>query len=183
MENQAVKILKTGGVGVLLTDTLYGLVGQALNKKAVTKIYDIKGRNNKKPLIILISSIKELNLFGIKVDIETQKILESYWPGPVSIILPCYLKKFEYLHRGTGTLAFRLPRKESLIEIIKRTGPLVAPSANPEGLPPAKNITEAKRYFGDTVDFYLAGGRSKGNPSTIVSLNNGEMVTIRKNKS
>lgn len=180
MDNQEIKILKGGGVGVLLTDTLYGLVGQAQNKKAVAKIYKIKGRNEKKPLIILISSIKTLGLFGVKIDKQTQKALENFWPGPVSVILPCCLKKFEYLHRGTCTLAFRMPNKKSLVEIIKKTGPLVAPSANPEGMPPAKNVTEARSYFGSGADFYVRGGKPKNKPSAIFSIKSGDMKIIRK---
>jgi len=180
VSNQIIKILKDGGVGVLLTDTLYGLVGKALNKKTVAKIYKIKGRNEKKPLIILISTTKSMEQFGIHLDTATKNTLENFWPGPVSIILPCSLKKFEYLHRGSKTLAFRLPAKKSLIEIIKKTGPLVAPSANPEGMPPAKNITEARAYFGDRVDFYMAGGRQRIKPSTIVSMKDGEVKIIRK---
>lgn len=180
MDNQAVKILKAGGVGVLLTDTLYGLVGQALNKEAVEKIYKIKGRSEGKPLIILISSIDKLSLFGVKIDNQDKKKLEKFWPGAVSIILPCPFKKFEYLHRGTKTLAFRLPNKKSLIEIIKKTGPLVAPSANPEGLVPARNITEARRYFKDNVDFYMRGGKSKGIPSTVIKLLDEKVEIIRK---
>lgn len=180
MDNQIVKILKIGGVGVLLTDTLYGLVGQALNKRTVARIYKIKGRNNKKPLIILISSLKDLTRFGIKIDNKINKSLKSFWPGPVSIILPCPVKKFKYLHRDTKTLAFRLPKKNTLIKILKKTGPLVAPSANPEGQQPAQSIEEAKKYFGDNVDFYLTGVKSKCKPSTIIKVNNGGFEIIRK---
>lgn len=180
MDKQAIKILKCGGVGVLLTDTLYGLVAQAMTRKAVSRIYKIKGRNETKPLIILISRIEDVELFGVKLDEKTRKSLEKFWPGAVSVILPCELKKFEYLHRGTKTLAFRMPNKKSLIDIIKKTGPLVAPSANPQGIVPAKNITEAKRYFGEKVDFYQSGGKPKTKPSTVVSINNGDLVVIRK---
>jgi len=180
VSNSTIKLLKKDGVGVLLTDTLYGLVGQALNKKVVARIYKIKGRNNKKPLIILISSINDLKLFGIKINNEIKKTLENFWPGPVSVVLFCPLKKFEYLHRGTKTLAFRLPNKKSLINILKKTGPLVAPSANPENMPPAQNIKEAKQYFSNNVDFYLKGISPKGKPSTLVKIDVGEVVILRK---
>jgi L-threonylcarbamoyladenylate synthase len=175
-----IETLKNGGVAVLLTDTLYGLVGQALNKKTVARIYKIKDRNSKKPLIILIYSIKDLKLFGIKVNDGLKKDLKKFWPGPVSIILPCPIKKFEYLHRGTKTLAFRIPRKNSLIKILKKTGPLVAPSANPENLPPAQNITEAKKYFGKNVDFFLNGPKSKNKPSKLIKIHAGNIEFIRK---
>ena len=180
MNEPGVQVLKSGGVGVLLTDTLYGLVGSAHNKKTVGRIYRIKGRNNKKPLIILISAIEDLKLFGIEHDGKTEKILKKFWPGPVSIIMPCAKKRFEYLHRGTQTLAFRLPAKKTLVKILKHTGPLVAPSANPEGLPPASTIQEAKKYFGDKVDFYGRGGVPKTKPSKIITIIDNKVQIVRK---
>ncbi len=175
-----VAILKRGGVGVLLTDTIYGLVGRALHKKAVERIYRIKGRNPNKPLIILISSVRDIARFGIVLDVKTKQILRTVWPGRVSVIVPCPSQRFAYLHRGTKTLAFRLPKKPSLLALLRRTGPLVAPSANPEGLPPACNVTEAKKYFGDNVDFYLAGGRPQRNPSTLITIKDGEIISLRR---
>jgi len=186
MDVNIIKILKDGGTGVLLTDTIYGLVGQALNKKTVERIYSVKGRDNKKPLIILISSVEDLKLFGIKIDQQIKEKLEEFWTNdllissnPVSIILPCLLKKFDYLHRGTESLAFRLPKKKSLIEILKEVGPLVAPSANPEGLLPAQNISEAKKYFGSQVDFYLSGGKPRFKPSKIIKIEMGKVMVVR----
>ena len=166
-------------IGIIPTDTIYGLVGQALDKKIVERIYAAKGRRPDKPFIILIYSIKELSLFGVKLSSAETKIIEKYWPGKVSIILPCPAKKFEYLHRGTKSLAFRLPRKKSLLTILKKTGPLVAPSANPEGQAPAKNITEAKKYFGDKVDLYIAGAKLAGKASKIIKLIDSKIEIIR----
>lgn len=179
MNSQMIKILRDGGVGVLLTDTLYGLVGQTLNKKTVERIYRVKRRNEKKPFVILISAVEDLKLFGIKIDKRTKETLKEFWPGAVSIVFPCSLKKFEYLHRGTKTLAFRLPKKKSLIELLRVTGPMVAPSANPEGLPPAKGVREAKKYFGDQVDFYERGGKPKTKPSSILVMREEGVRVIR----
>lgn len=162
------------------TDTLYGLVGQALDKKAVARIYKVRRRNPKKPLIILISSFRNLSRFSIKLDVKTKKILENLWPGPISVILSCPQSKFSYLHRGTNSLAFRLPKPQWLRRLIKKTGPLVAPSANPEGFPPAKTIKEAKRYFGSRADFYSGAGKLKSPPSTIISLKHGKIKIIRE---
>lgn len=175
-----VEILKQGGVGVLATDTLYGLVGRALNKKTVRRIYQIKGRQPKKPLIILISSLNDLNLFKIKISPTSRKALNKLWPGRVSIILDCPHKQFFYLHRGTNTLAFRLPQKASLIKILKKIGPLTAPSVNPEGLGPAKTIKEAKKYFGRQVDFYLDEGKIDSLPSTLLAIKNGKIEILRQ---
>jgi L-threonylcarbamoyladenylate synthase len=174
--------IKKGAVGVLPTDTLYGIVGRAESKEAVKKIYNLKDRNSPKPLIILIGSLLDLQKFGIKPDEKTRKFLDQIWPGKISVILPCQDKKFEYLHRRKKSLAFRLPASKNLIALIKKTGPLVAPSANPEGQKPAETIIEAKKYFGKKVDFYVADGRLKGAPSTIVEIKEGEISLIREGK-
>lgn len=175
-----VKCLGNNGVGVLPTDTLYGLVGSAFSKKAVARIYRLKKRNSKKPLIVLIGSFRDLARFGVKPDAKTKRTLQNVWPGKVSAILPCRNKKFSYLHRGTNTLAFRFSVKRSLRNLLKKTGPLVAPSANPEGAPPAKTIREAKKYFCDTVDFYIDGGILRTLPSTLIKIKNGHIVVKRR---
>jgi L-threonylcarbamoyladenylate synthase len=181
ISKKIVKILKEGGIGVLPTDTIYGLVGTALNPQTVERIYKVRKRNPKKPFIILIQSIKDLEKFNVHPEDKQEKeILAKYWPGKVSIILPCQDQRFKYLHRGTQTLAFRLPDEKNLVQLIKQTGPLVAPSANPEGLPPATTIEEAKNYFGDNVDFYVDAGELNLPPSTLIALEKGKVVVKRE---
>ena len=177
---KAIQILLDGGIGIVPTDTLYGVCGSALSKRVVERIYRLKGRDEDKPFIILISSIDDLKKFGIKLSAENVAFLDRTWPAQVSVILPCTLKKFEYLHRGKASLAFRLPKSQKLREFLKETGPLVAPSANPQSEKPAATIAEAKNYFGDKVDFYLAAGKKEGKPSTIVSLLSGKPEVLRK---
>lgn len=164
---------------MLLTDTLYGIVGAALQPKAVERIYTLRKRNRTKPMIVLIASPKDLARFKVKLDHATKKILHTLWPGKVSVVLPCHGQRFAYLHRGTGAIAFRMPKNKMLISLIARTGPLVAPSANPAGLPPARTIAEAKRYFGDRVDFYVNGGRKKSRPSTVITIRKGVVTLLR----
>ena len=177
---QAEKIIKKEGVGVFPTDTLYGVVGSAFSRKAVARIYKLRKRNPKKPLIILIHALADIDLFGITPDLKDKKILRTLWPGKVSVIVPCNRKKFAYLHRGTDAFAFRVPASSALRRLLKKTGPLVAPSANLEGEPPAKTVAEAEKYFGDTVDFYVDRGRLTSQPSTLVALKNGRISVVRK---
>lgn len=173
------QILKEGGIGIVPTDTLYGICANAFSKKAVERIYRLKGRDDSKPFIILISSIDDLKKFGIKLSPENIAYLDRVWPAQVSVILSCPLKKFEYLHRGKESLAFRLPKNPKLRNFLKETGLLVAPSANPQGKEPAHTIAEARKYFGGTVDFYLPGGRKEGKPSKIVSIVSGKPEVLR----
>lgn len=174
--------LKSGGVAIIPTDTIYGIVGLALNKQTVERIYELKRRAPEKPFIILISSFDDLEKFSVKVDEETQNILEKVWPGEVSVILDCKNSELEYLHRGTNTLAFRLPNNKFLVDLVAAVGPIVAPSANFEGYPNAKNITEAKKYFGDQVDFYIDEGDLISPPSTLIKITNGKIEILRPGK-
>lgn len=180
MHTKEAQILKNGGIGVVPTDTLYGVCASAFSKSAVERVYDLKGRNENKPFIVLISSLDDLKQFGIKLTADQKAYLGEVWPGPVSVILPCLLKKFAYLHRGTNSLAFRLPKSPKLREFLKKTGPLTAPSANLQGAEPAHTIKEAKNYFGEKVEFYISGGRKEGKPSTIVSMVSGKPEILRK---
>ncbi|MBI5306470.1 threonylcarbamoyl-AMP synthase [Candidatus Wolfebacteria bacterium] len=166
---KAALFLKDGIVGVIPTDTIYGICGSAFNKKTVEKIYKLRKRNPKKPVIVLIADFDDLKKFGVKISGFQKKILNRLWPGKASVILKCSFKKFFYLHRGTKTIAFRMPKNKKLIEILKISGPLVAPSANWEGYPPAKNIKEAKKYFGNKV-FYLDRGNLISKPSKLIDL-------------
>lgn len=177
---EASTILKNGGVGVIPTDTIYGVVGSALNKKAVERIYKLRKRNFKKPMIVLISSVDDLKLFGINIGPKIKRILFKVWPNKVSVVLPVRGKKFAYLHRGTNSLAFRFPKNKKLDQFLKKTGPLVAPSANWEGSKPAKNIKEAMKYFKNEVDVYVDAGTKKSVPSTLIEISGGKMAVIRE---
>ena len=173
-------IVRAGGVGILPTDTLYGLTGSVMYPEAVYRIYELKERDYSKPLIVLIRSIDDLKEFNIKLSVPDNDKLVELWPGPVSVILPCLGSQFEYIHRGTEAIAFRRPNNKDLIDFISETGPIVAPSANPEGFPPARDIIEAKGYFKDKVDFYIDGGHLDGLPSTLVRLENGKIEVVRR---
>lgn len=161
--------LKNNGIAVVPTDTLYGLVGPALQPTVVDQIYALKGRDPSKPMIVLISSLSDLEHFDIHPSTQIADQFPSYWPGPVSILLPCPDPKFAYLHRGTDEIAFRLPNNPQLLDLLRATGPLVAPSANPESQPPATTIDQARQYFGDQVH-YLDGGLLTGTPSRLLRL-------------
>jgi L-threonylcarbamoyladenylate synthase len=176
------EILKDNGLAVIPTDTLYGLVARAFSKQAVKRIYDIKGRDEDKPFIVLITRMEQLRDFGISLTTVQKNFLFSVWPGKVSVILPCTKKSLTYLHRGTESIAFRMVgmRNKNLYALIESVGPLVAPSANPQGLPPAKNRREARAYFGERVDGYVCTGIREGLPSTTVSFTGDEVVVVRK---
>ncbi|OGI94965.1 threonylcarbamoyl-AMP synthase [Candidatus Nomurabacteria bacterium RIFCSPLOWO2_01_FULL_40_18] len=172
------KVLKNNGVAVMPTDTIYGIVGLAQSEFVVNRIYELRKRAPSKPCIILVGDESELEKFSIILSEKQKTAIKKYWPGPVSIVLDCPDEELEYLHRGTKTLAFRVPASAGLQALLKETGPLIAPSANLEARPPSETIAEAKKYFGDKVDLYVDGGTIKGSPSKVIKLSKDGSVEI-----
>jgi L-threonylcarbamoyladenylate synthase len=196
---EAAVLLKKGSVGVLPTDTLYGLVASAMDREAVERVYRVRGRDGGKPCIVLIPEISDADRFFCHPELvegsslssadssvrrlsrndRYNEILSQVWPGKVSVILPCPDERLAYLHRGTGTIAFRLPDVPDLCRLLTVVGPLIAPSANLQGLPPAKTIEEAEACFGNEVDFYVDAGTLDSEPSTVVRFMDGRLSVVR----
>lgn len=180
VETNIIELLKAGKVGVMPTDTIYGIVGSALNQVAVEEIYALRKRETNKPFIVLVSSVDDLKKFAVSLTKEQKDFLEKNWPNPLSVVLTVGGAEFKYLHRGKNSLAFRMPKKKELLELLKQVGPLVAPSANTAGGKPAETVEEAKKYFDDKVSFYLDEGELKSKPSTIVRLyEDGKQIILR----
>lgn len=182
--SEVIKSLMAGDIAVVPTDTLYGIVVRANDKSAVKKLYKVKARDLNKPCIVLITDIKQLKDFGVVINENQKEFLNKYWPGAVSVILPTNSKKYEYLHKGIGSIAFRMigPRSRNLYGIMQQTGPLLAPSANPQGKDPATCIHGARRYFGADVTAYLCGGTRRSLPSTLVDYTKTKPALIRAGK-
>ena len=175
---ELVQALGSGGVAVMPTDTIYGIVGSALDAGVVGKIYEIRKRDTSKPFIVLISDMGELAKFSVSLSLKQIEKLSQVWPGPTSVILDVADPDLEYLHRGKNSISFRVPSISELRELLGKVGPLVAPSANPQGEVPAQDISQAKNYFGDQVSVYVDGGEVKGNASRIIRLSNDGSVSI-----
>ncbi|MCA9334227.1 L-threonylcarbamoyladenylate synthase [Candidatus Saccharibacteria bacterium] len=169
------KLINDGAVGVLPTDTIYGLVASAGNKSAVSKLYALKARAHK-PGTGIASSTDQLVELGIPK--RYLSAVEQYWPGPVSVEIP---HDISYLNQDTGRQAFRVVSDEAIKGLLEKTGPLVTSSANDPGQPPAVNLKQAKDYFGDKVDFYVEGGDLSGRPpSTIIRVIDDAVEVVRQ---
>ena len=179
MKVENIEILKSG-VGVIPTDTVYGLVGSVYSAEAINRICEIKGRSDHKGFVVVISSIGDLNIFGIKLTENIKTFLNKVWPGKVSVELYSDLPEFSYLRRPDNTNAFRLPDNKELIDLLKQIGPLATTSANLHNTPTAKNISEAQKYFGDKVDFYEDGGELDSPPSTLVRIVGDKVEVLRQ---
>ncbi len=178
MKLETIKLLKNNGVGVLPTDTVYGLVCSVFSQEALDRLYKIKERDSNKPPVVIIADITDLEKFEAEITPVHLDFMKRFWPGKITIIFKIS-KKFEYLDKGLG-LAVRLPADESLRYFLRQTGPLATSSTNIQGLPPARNIFEAQNYFGDKIDFYEDGGELESLASTLVDLRNNQIKILRQ---
>lgn len=151
--DELVDVIADGGVAIIRTDTLYGIVAAADNHAAVERVYQLKQRTPTKSPIILIADSAQL--YDVPPPAATTTLAQS-WPGVYSFILPSSAAP-AWITRGNGSVAYRLPADQGLQALIRQTGRLIAPSANPEGLPPAMSIDQAVSYFGHLVDLYVDG--------------------------
>jgi len=171
---ELIKLLKNGAIGVLPTDTVYGVVARAADQAAVEKLYKLK-RREKKPGTLIAASIDQLVELGIKRRYLTA--VEQYWPGAISVETPHHIT---YLNQGTGRQAIRIPDNKDLLKLLEKVGPLQTSSANQPGEAPANTVTEAQGYFGDEVDFYVDGGDLSANlPSTIIRIIDDAIEVVR----
>ena len=169
---QLIETLNNGGVAVMRTDTIYGIVARADDEQAVEKVYSAKGRDPQKSCIILIANRNQA--YGDMNDIE----YDNSTPTSILVESP---EAPEWLLRANSLLAYRIPNNASLVAILEKTGPLIAPSANREGEPPACTIDEARAVFGDTVDIYADGGTVPEDtpPSRLIRYNDGIVERLR----
>ncbi|MDB5164635.1 MAG: hypothetical protein JWL89_261 [Candidatus Saccharibacteria bacterium] len=172
------KLQKSGAVGVIPTDTVYGVVARAEDTKAVERLYKLKHRNHK-PGTIIAASIDQLEALGLKRRYLTA--VQQFWPGPVSVIIPSGDPALAYLHQGKQSLAVRIPKHPELQTLLEQTGPLLTSSANHPSEATAVTVKQAKAYFGDEVDFYVDGGDlSDHQPSTIIRIVDDAIEVIRQ---
>jgi len=177
-DKKVVELLNEGAVGFMPTDTIYGLSCRALNEKAVERLHQLKGRSHSKPFIILISNLKMLDALGVRYN-KVITLVEKYWPGPLTVIFDAP-RSPKWLHRGTKTLAVRMPAVADLQNLIKQVGPLVSTSANAEGERPAQSVEQARKYFGEQLDFYIDVGKVKTQPSTIARVEKSKLKLVRQ---
>ncbi|HSX45084.1 MAG TPA: L-threonylcarbamoyladenylate synthase [Candidatus Saccharimonadales bacterium] len=172
----AVKLIKDGQVGILPTDTVYGLVCSAANMESAAKLYNLKKRQQK-PGTIVAANIDQLVNLGFKA--RYLKAVQHFWPGPISIVIPCV--DLAYLHLGEGGVAVRIPSDKEFSKFLQKTGALLTTSANLPDQPTADNIKQAQRYFGKNVDFYIDGGDlSNREPSTVIRIVDDAVEILRQ---
>lgn len=184
-KNNINEILKNGGVIAYVTDTVWGLGCLPNNEEAVKKIYEIKHRDGKKPLILMSNEF--YNLFDyLKQPIpkEAQKLIKKYFPGALTLVLEKSENTPDYITSGMNTVGVRIPDNEVFQEICKNIEghTLATTSANLSGEPAALSFEEAMNYIGDKVDLVIPdfGHTAKGKASTVAGFKDNEIVIFRQ---
>lgn len=161
--------MAAGEVFAFRTDTFYGLGADPFNRAAVERVNELKGREGK-PILVVVSD-PEMAARLVAEESEVFKLLAgAFWPGPLTIVAPAAPGLPEGLSAGTGTIGVRLPADEEVRALVRACGgALTATSANPAGLPPARDAREAADYFANTLPLVFDGGPTTSTlPSTVV---------------
>ena len=179
-----IKVLsEKGKVIAIKTDTVYGLVCNALDELAVNNIYKIKHRESKKPLSIFVKNIEEVDKYAntSKLTNRAKSIMSKNWPGALTVVLKKKDNSLNHLLSGLDSVGIRIPNDKTLLEILSKIDfPLAETSCNLSGEKEFASANEIKEVLGDKIDLIVDGGIVTNNkPSTVVSLGNDEPFIIR----
>lgn len=180
LDTTVIEALRADKLVVAPTDTIYGLLARADSPRAVDELYRVRRRNRTKSCIILLGSTNDIP----ELTADQRRIYDQlYCERPTTIVVRVSPDVMPHLVRTDATLAFRVvPSGTALSELIQCVGPLLAPSANLAGQPPATTINEAIAYFGDQVAVYVDGGKvAEAVPSRIIKFtDDGQLVALRQ---
>lgn len=178
-------ILENDGVIAFVTDTVWGIGCLPESKTAVKRIYEIKNREAKKPLILMSDDIYPLfDYVKQPIEKEAQKLVKKHFPGALTLVLEKSEQTPDYLTSGMQTVGIRVPNNETFAEICRstRNRVLATTSANISGEPPALIYEEAINYIGSQVDLVIPdhGQKAKGLASTVVGFKEGKTIIYRQ---
>ena len=155
------KIISDGGVAVIPTDTVYGIVADAMNYDAVKKAYEVKKRDYSKPMILLVSNYEMLNNYVKDISNFELELMNNYWPGELTILLKRNENVLDIVTNGGELVGIRIPNNKTLIELIDKVGkPLISTSANISKKETITDISMLEQSLLDNVDYIYDGGKS-----------------------
>ena len=172
--------IRRGEVIVLPTDTVYGIGCDAFDATAVASVLAAKGRGRDMPPPVLIPTARTAQGLATQVPDYAQRLMEKFWPGPLTVVLQAQTSLHWDLGDTNGTVALRVPNHDLTLELLGDVGPMAVTSANTTGDPAARTVDEAKAMLGESVSVYLdAGPAGEGEPSTIIDCTGEAPVTLR----
>ncbi|MBU9724364.1 MULTISPECIES: L-threonylcarbamoyladenylate synthase [Bacillaceae] len=177
----AAKRIIAGEVVAFPTETVYGLGGNALSDKAIERIYEAKGRPSDNPLIVHIANMEQLSKYVEKIPSPAQKLMEAFWPGPLTIVLEHSGNLSPRVTANLSTVAVRMPDHPIALALIKASDiPLAAPSANTSGKPSPTTADHVYHDLNGRIPLIIDGGPTGvGVESTVVDCSTGEVIILR----
>ena len=182
MNSRAAKIVSEGGVIAFRTDTFYGLGADPFNATAVARIRVLKGREENKPILLLLSDASVADRFIADRSKAFEDVARKFWPGPLTIVGVAVANLPAEITAGTETVGVRVPADNDVRELVRACGgALTATSANPSGTEPARSAEEVIQYFGSLVDLVIDGGEvTATDPSTVLDVTTTPPLVVRE---
>ncbi len=179
---EAARVIAAGGVIAFRTDTFYGLGADPFNRAALRRIRKLKGREDAKPILLLISDAREVDRFIVQRTAAFAEVAKHFWPGPITLIGVARAELSSELTAGTNSVGCRLPADEAVRNLARQCGgALTATSANTSGSAPACTAAEVQTYFPNGIDLIVDGGEvSATEPSTVLDLSGPKPRLIRE---
>jgi L-threonylcarbamoyladenylate synthase len=174
--------IRRGGVIAFRTDTFYGLGADPFDHNAVETIKQLKGREDRKPILILISGRDQIDRFIAERTNAFDLLAEKFWPGPLTLIGKAAPGISEEITAGTGTVGVRLPADDKVRALVRECGgALTGTSANPADQEPARTAQGVHQYFGNAIELIVDGGPARSDlPSTVVDVREREPQLVRE---
>jgi L-threonylcarbamoyladenylate synthase len=165
------RVLGESGLIALPTESFYGLAVAPFDEQALAKLWQIKGRSQGKPILVLIGDRSQLEPFVRSVPRAADVLMNAFWPGPLTIVFAAASGLSNAVTAGTGSVGIRLSAWQPLIDLLRRVGPVTGTSANREGMPAPKTAEEVQYNLGDAVDLIIDAGPTPGGPpSTVIDV-------------
>jgi L-threonylcarbamoyladenylate synthase len=179
--SQAIAALGRGDVIVFPTETLYGLGADALNFAAVDKVFQLKGRDPRNPIPVLVSDLLMLDALVTEISPLAKQLIASFWPGPLTLVLPARHDIPRPLVNTGGGVGVRISSQPLARKLVGMFGrPITATSANPSGQPAARTAAQARAYFSGAVKIFVDGDKlTSSSPSTVAEVVGDKVAIIR----
>jgi L-threonylcarbamoyladenylate synthase len=180
-KDEVVRLLSSGEVVAVPTDTVYGLAASLEHPDAVTQLFAMKQRPTSVALPVLADSIHSIEELGVTWSHEASRLSDAFWPGALTIVVAVPSTLAELLGSTDGSVGFRVPRDQALREVLAVCGPLAVSSANEHGREPCHSAAEVVRQFSNThLVGVLDGGERAAAVSTVVRVSNGTLQVLRQ---
>ncbi len=177
----ALSALRAGEAIVFPTETFYAVGVDALNQRALQRLFELKGRDPDKPVALIAADLEMVARIVTEIGPPARRLADRFWPGPLTMVLPARHEVAPELTNREGGVGIRVSPHPIALELTRRLGsPLTATSANLAGRPPARTLDDAWASFGDAIAGYIDGGTLNGDlPSTVISFEGAGIRIIR----